>query len=66
MPRTGGSGVNPIARDAKAARGEKAVPAEVHELTTGKKTAKKAAKRTPAKSVPTGKKAVTKRKPRSA
>ncbi|MFI7180138.1 non-homologous end joining protein Ku [Streptomyces spororaveus] len=54
-------------QDAKAARGQSAAPADVHDLPTGKKAAKKAAKRTPAKSVPgAAKKAVTKRKPRSA
>ncbi|MER6198100.1 Ku protein [Streptomyces sp. NPDC001586] len=54
-------------QDAKAARGDNAVPADVHDLPTGKRTAKKAAKRAPAKRVPgTVKKAAPRRKPRSA
>ncbi|MFF3088709.1 hypothetical protein ACFVRB_27225 [Streptomyces nojiriensis] len=36
-------------QDAKAARGENAPPADIHDLPTGKKAAKKAAKRTHAK-----------------
>ncbi|MFD5412431.1 non-homologous end joining protein Ku [Streptomyces nojiriensis] len=54
-------------QDAKAARGENITLADVHGLPTGKKAAKKAAKRTPAKRLPGAtKKAATKRKPRSA
>ncbi|MFE1877870.1 Ku protein [Streptomyces sp. NPDC059496] len=53
--------------DAKAARGENTTPANVHGLPTGRRTAKKATKRVPAKSVPGAtKKAAAKRKPRSA
>ncbi|MFD9367870.1 hypothetical protein ACFWA6_09170 [Streptomyces sp. NPDC060020] len=54
-------------QDAKAARGDNTAPADVHDLPTGKKTAKKAAKRAPAKRVPgAAKKAAPRRKPRSA